>query len=513
MEHLRAGHAGRARAAAGRGAVAADADLGQDRPGRAAVAARRPTRPHKQQSAELHGTAAWVAELWLEVVGAVVTDEGDDFFDLGGGSLTAAQMVSRLRGALPRGDGRRPLREPDRRRAGRHARRDGRAGGRARTGESARRRRRPRSARSSFTVPLRLLSGLRWVTWVVAGNNLASSVLGLDYLPTVSWWWVAARLAAAGVRPRPDGADGRRRADPAAPGGARATTRAVAASTCGCGWPSGSPTSSVPPTSRAPPGCRPTPGRSAPRSASTSTCTRSRRSPGCSPSAAAARSSPRSTSPVTGWTATCCTSAGSRSVPAPASGPAARSCPERSSVARREVAPGSAVIGTVTKREYWSGSPAEPVGRTRGPWCESRPEHKPRWVVAYAGIAIVISLLPDRGRAGGTRGRPARVCATRPRSATRPLVLLAFLPLSALVGLVVAGRAGRVLGPPARDRAGPGCLPDPQPPRLAGVGDDAGARRGPHLALPDLLERAHARSGCASSAPGSAAAWRPRPCC
>ena len=56
---------------------------------------------HKQQPAELHGTAAWVAELWLEVVGAVVTDEGDDFFDLGGGSLTAAQMVSRLRGRYP----------------------------------------------------------------------------------------------------------------------------------------------------------------------------------------------------------------------------------------------------------------------------------------------------------------------------------------------------------------------------------------------------------------------------
>ena len=49
----------------------------------------------------LQGTAAWIADLWLEVVGAVVTDEGDDFFDLGGGSLTAAQMVSRLRARYP----------------------------------------------------------------------------------------------------------------------------------------------------------------------------------------------------------------------------------------------------------------------------------------------------------------------------------------------------------------------------------------------------------------------------
>ncbi len=60
-----------------------------------------------------------------------------------------------------------------------------------------------------FTVPLRVLSGLRWLTWVVAGSNLASSVLGLDFLPTFSWWWVAARLGAAGLRARPDGPDGR----------------------------------------------------------------------------------------------------------------------------------------------------------------------------------------------------------------------------------------------------------------------------------------------------------------
>ena len=82
----------------------------------------------------------------------------------------------------------------------------------------------------------------------------------LDFLPTVSWWWVAGRLAAAGRGPGPDGADGRRRADPAAPRRTRATTRAEGASTCGCGWPSASPTSSAPPTSPAPPGCRPTPG-------------------------------------------------------------------------------------------------------------------------------------------------------------------------------------------------------------------------------------------------------------
>ncbi len=63
----------------------------------------------------LHGTMAWLAQLWLELLGAGVTDPADDFFDLGGGSLSAAQLVSRLRDPLPRGGRRRRLRAPDRR--------------------------------------------------------------------------------------------------------------------------------------------------------------------------------------------------------------------------------------------------------------------------------------------------------------------------------------------------------------------------------------------------------------
>ncbi len=49
----------------------------------------------------LTGTMAWLAGLWLEVLGADVRSPADDFFDLGGGSLTAAQMVSRLRATFP----------------------------------------------------------------------------------------------------------------------------------------------------------------------------------------------------------------------------------------------------------------------------------------------------------------------------------------------------------------------------------------------------------------------------
>ena len=46
--------------------------------------------------------------------------------------------------------------------------------------------------RVAFTIPLRTLTGLRWVTWVAAGNNIAASLLGVDWVPTASWWAIAA---------------------------------------------------------------------------------------------------------------------------------------------------------------------------------------------------------------------------------------------------------------------------------------------------------------------------------
>ena len=81
---------------------------------------------------------------------------------------------------------------------------------------AARPRRRRRSGRSSSPSRCALLSGLRWLTWVAAGNNLAASVLGpglpADGLVVVgrSLGWVTARL-----RARADGAQRGGRADPA----------------------------------------------------------------------------------------------------------------------------------------------------------------------------------------------------------------------------------------------------------------------------------------------------------
>ena len=81
----------------GGGRHPADPHLRQGRPRRAAVAA-----PRVGQGGGRAGRApAWIAEIWDDVLGADVTSPRDDFFDFGGGSLTAAQVVSRLRERYP----------------------------------------------------------------------------------------------------------------------------------------------------------------------------------------------------------------------------------------------------------------------------------------------------------------------------------------------------------------------------------------------------------------------------
>ncbi|HZO66685.1 MAG TPA: non-ribosomal peptide synthetase, partial [Kribbellaceae bacterium] len=57
--------------------------------------------PDATAAVELDGTAGWLADRWTRVLGAPVTGPDDDFFLHGGGSLSAAQLVSQLREQYP----------------------------------------------------------------------------------------------------------------------------------------------------------------------------------------------------------------------------------------------------------------------------------------------------------------------------------------------------------------------------------------------------------------------------
>ncbi|WP_336087522.1 Pls/PosA family non-ribosomal peptide synthetase [Nocardia sp. SSK8] len=138
----------------------------------------------------LHGTAAWVAGLWDAILGAEVTGPDTDFFDVGGGSLSAAQLVGALRERYPHVtvadlydhprlgslvellDGSAPVDAVDERVVT------------------------PTPLRAQITqvlatIPLTTLTGLQWVTWLTVVSAIAGWSGSLPWLPRLSWWWIA----------------------------------------------------------------------------------------------------------------------------------------------------------------------------------------------------------------------------------------------------------------------------------------------------------------------------------
>lgn len=61
---------------------------------------------------------------------------------------------------------------------------------------------------------------------------------------------------------------------------------------------------------------------------------------------------------------------------------------------RAEIEPGSAVFGRVPAGQRWAGSPAVRVGKARDWWPKGRPARGTRWVWAYGISAVALSALP-----------------------------------------------------------------------------------------------------------------------
>ncbi len=140
----------------------------------------RPSRPAST------GTAGQLQDIWAEILGAAVGGPEDDFFDLGGGSLAAAQLVSRLRATYPEvtvadvydhpriGDLAVALDEL------------------ATPAAYVDRTVHPVSRGSQtvqvlLTLPLRTITGLRWLTWVALGTTAAAQWFDVGWLPTAPW--------------------------------------------------------------------------------------------------------------------------------------------------------------------------------------------------------------------------------------------------------------------------------------------------------------------------------------
>ncbi|MFJ4692593.1 Pls/PosA family non-ribosomal peptide synthetase [Streptomyces sp. NPDC088766] len=135
----------------------------------------------------LHGTEAWLAEQWTAVLGVPVGGARDDFFAIGGGSLAAAQLTTRLRTRYPSAAVLDVYQRPTLRKLARHLEESAQDDGSRRTVAPVPRR--AQLVQVLLLLPLFTLLGLRWTLVLAAAGNVLPAH---GWLPTAPWWLVVA---------------------------------------------------------------------------------------------------------------------------------------------------------------------------------------------------------------------------------------------------------------------------------------------------------------------------------
>ena len=106
---------------------------------------------------------------------------------------------------------------------------------------------------------------------------------------------------------------------------------------------------------------------------------------------------------------------------------------------RAEIAPGSAVFGRVRADQTWAGSPAVRVGGTTGDWPAVRPPAPNRWLWAYAFSAVLVALLPIVSFAIGALVLAQGFRGASDLAAALGAAFVWLVPATLVVGLVFAG--------------------------------------------------------------------------
>jgi non-ribosomal peptide synthetase-like protein len=287
----------------------------------------------------------------------------------------------------------------------------------------------------ALSFGFRTLTGLRWLTWIAAGNNVAATFFGITWLPELSWWWVAVGwllliappgrilITAAGARALlhgllpgeyPRGGSVHLRVWFAE----RLADEMGAANLAGAPW--------------------------------------MRQYARALGAEIGSHVDLHSIPPVTGlltlhsgcaiepevdlsgyWLDGEVLHVGRTEVGAGAQvGARSMLLPGASIGAGAEISPGSAVSGVVPDGEAWSGAPAQRVGSARGPWDEAPPHNRPTWMLGYAAMAVLISTFPISAVvAGGAIALPA--IGSDSSLAEASLTALTYLPLGVVVALLV----------------------------------------------------------------------------
>ncbi|GLP73437.1 amino acid adenylation protein [Mycobacterium antarcticum] len=101
-----------------------------------------------------------------------------------------------------------------------------------------------------------------------------------------------------------------------------------------------------------------------------------------------------------------------------------------------DVAPGSGVIGKVKAGQYWKGSPAAKSGKARHPWPSERPPRAPFWMAVFGVTSILLGAVPLVALGAGLA---VIAWAIRDTASLTDAILpaLAWTPVATLVALVV----------------------------------------------------------------------------
>jgi len=388
----------------------------------------------------LSGTAAWLSEQWFAVLGIRPTDEDADFFQLGGGSLAAAQLVSRLRTRAPEFTMTDVYDLPRLRQMADAVEDETDAEAEHEERVFSQPRPTPRRMQWVQTIagfPLFVFTGIRWLLFLLAASWLLRLSPGFEFLPAVSGWVVligllifatplgkmtiaaiAARLLLTGVRPgdypRGGGVHLRlwlaeqiaHQVDPV--GLAGAPWVVYYARALGARIHKDVDLHTVPPIT------------------------------GMLDIGAGASIEPEVD--LTGyWIDGDTVRIGSIRIGADATIGARSTLAPGTKIGRgAEIAPGSAVFGRVRARQRWAGSPAARTGAVSPPFAATRPPSRRRWLWAYAASSSALGILPLLSLAAG-----GAVVASGMRGADSlldavPGVLSMLVPGALLAGAVFA---------------------------------------------------------------------------
>ncbi|KUI05751.1 Pls/PosA family non-ribosomal peptide synthetase [Mycobacterium sp. IS-3022] len=340
--------------------------------------------------ADLTGTMGWLAGLWRDVLAAPVDGPEADFFALGGGSLSAAQLVAALRRRHPQvtvGD------LYDHPRLGSLASFLEELEPPPQVGP---REVKPTShltqgAQVALSLPLATLTGLQWVVWLALANNVLAGLV--PWTAPLNWWWVGmgfvlfvtplgrmgiaalcARLLLGGVEPGTY-----RRGGPVHLRvwlAERIAEASGAENLAGAPWlvfyaralgnkvGKGVDLHSTPPVT-----------------GMLKLGHRSSIEPEVDLSGHWIDGDRFHVGPITvGNDATI----GARTTLLPGAVVGKNA----------DVAPGSGVVGKVKNGQYWKGSPAVKSGKARHPWPDHRPRRAPLWVAVYGVTSLFLGGLP-----------------------------------------------------------------------------------------------------------------------